>query len=947
MSDVQETLSRTVSNGFEPIDPLEADVCQATDAERAPRCSEKQLARELAGMTKLHELSLRLTQQPDLNEVMREVMEAAAELLGAQRATAQLIDTHDQSLRLAATMGFDSAFSNRFQIVRADGSTSCAAALRRQTRIVIEDLAFNPEFAAFAEIAQPLGLRGVMSTPLVASDGSLIGVFTTYWDQPHRPSDHQMRLLDLYAQQAARQVERRVAEQALRASEQKLATEAADLESLRQLSLRVAATSDRTTALNDILDVAIRMVGAAKGNVQLYDSSDDTLKIIAHRGFNDEFLEYFKTVPMGYSCCGAAMENLERVLIEDVFTDARFSDLSGIYARHGFAAVQSTPLLTSDGTLLGMFSTHFAEPHRFSERDLRLLDQVAQHAGRIIERTQAVQALRDRQVWLNGQREALEAAVNGAPLETSLGVLVRTAIEAVGGDARAGFYLTNDDVTSLYHVVGMPAEYAKAVDGFKVGPDSLACGLATATGKAILTADVKDDPLWQPWLWMAEKFDYRACWSFPIQTAANRFVGTLAIYSSQPRSASPRDEELGALLAHTASIIISRHKESEVRKLAEEALREADRRKDEFLATLAHELRNPLAPIRSGLEVMRIADADPATREEIRCTMVRQTDQLVRLIDDLLDVSRITRGKLQLQLAEVELKAIVKSAVEATGPYIDERGHHLEIDLPQEPITLEADRHRLAQVLCNLLHNAAKYSPKPGHIRLLARKEDRDIVFSVRDEGLGIPHDKLTEVFQMFAQIERTGQNGYTGLGIGLTLVKSLVEMHGGTIEVFSEGENSGSEFIVRLPDCVVEGSVCDQPASGIGLPAAPAKRRVLVVDDNKDAARTLGIIVEMCGNDIRLAHDGSEALKVAEEFLPEVVLLDLGMPRMDGYEVAKHIRLSPWGQETLLVALTGWGQTDDKRRTKEAGFDHHLVKPADPTTLMALLAQQREVCCE
>ena len=710
-----------------------------------------------------------------------------------------------------------------------------------------------------------------------------------------------------------------------------MANEVAELEALRRLSLCVAATSDFSAALNEVLKTAISMVGAAKGNVQLYNPTDDTLKIIAHQGFDEEFLECFESVPTGYSCCGTAMERRDRVIIEDVFADERFSDLGPIYARHGFLAVQSTPLFTGDGRLLGMFSTHFSKPYRPTERDLRLLDQVAQQAGRIIERTIARDELRDRQVWLDGQREALEAAVNGARLETSLAVLVRTAIEAVGQDARAGFYLANDEGTALRHVVGMPAEYAEAVDGFKVGPDSLACGLATATGQPVLTTDVRTDPLWQPWLWMAEKFDYRACWSFPIHTEARRFVGTLAIYSRQPREATDRDRELASLLTHTASIIISRHKESESRKRgeqtlreseqryrqlanllpvavytcdargvityyneqaanlwgrapelgnaeerfcgsellvlsngevlphdqcpmaaalrdgstfreqavnicrpdgseisvrvnidpmkdstgrivgainvfhdvtelirAEQALREADRRKDEFLATLAHELRNPLAPIRSGLEVMKIAKDDPVTAEEIRCTMLRQTEQLVRLIDDLMDVSRITRGKLKLQLQQVELKEIVKSAIEATRSYIDERGHQLTISLPTGETLLEVDPHRLTQVLSNLFNNAAKYSPKPGPIQLIAKIEEGALVISVRDRGLGIPSDKLDEVFEMFEQIGRTSQDGYPGLGIGLTLAKSLVEMHGGTIKVNSDGQDQGTEFVVR-----------------------------------------------------------------------------------------------------------------------------------------------------
>ena len=382
--------------------------------EAALRESESRLAGELAGMTRLHELSVRLAGQDDLEHVMHEVMSAARELLGAERCTAQLADAEEGSLRLVAAAGFDQAFMDRFAVVTKDGFTTCAAALRRGEQVVVEDLASSNEFAELGRIAVPLGVRAAMSTPLLAGDGNLLGVFTTYWEREHRPGEHQLRLLDLYVQQAARQVERRKAEDALRESEERLEAEVQDLETLRRLSLRVAATNDRTEALNDVLDTAIAMVGAAKGNVQLYDASDDTLRIIAHRGFNEEFLEYFKSVPLGYSCCGAAMAGRERVIVEDVFTDPRFNDLAEVYARHGFVAVQSTPLFTSDGRLLGMFSTHFARPHRLTERDLRLLDQIAQHAGRVIERTLAEEALRQHRDRLQElveerTREILEA----------------------------------------------------------------------------------------------------------------------------------------------------------------------------------------------------------------------------------------------------------------------------------------------------------------------------------------------------------------------------------------------------------------------------------------------------------------------------------------------------------------------------------------------------------
>lgn len=374
-------------------------------------------------------------------------------------------------------------------------------------------------------------------------------------------------------------------------------------------------------------------------------------------------------------------------------------------------------------------------------------------------------------------------------------------------------------------------------------------------------------------------------------------------------------------------------------KRMEEALRDADRRKDEFLATLAHELRNPLAPIRTGLEVLKLAKDDPATVEETRLTMERQTQQLVTLVDDLLDVSRITRGRLELRKCRVKLSDVLQSAVEASRPLIGEAGHDLTIAVPEPPVYLNADPHRLAQVISNLLNNAAKYTPEEGQIRLVAERCGSDVVVSVKDNGIGIPADMLDRIFEMFAQIDAPVETACTGLGIGLTLVKSLVEMHGGSIEVQSDGRNRGTDFRVRLP-ILAETPVGERkPVQPREISTASNRRRVLVVDDNKSAADMLSTVVSMLGNEVRTAGDGQRGIEVAAEFLPDVILMDLGMPTLNGYEAARRIRQQPWGKKVMLVALTGWGQDEVKQRTKDAGFNYHLVKPAEPAELQKLLA--------
>jgi PAS domain S-box-containing protein len=376
------------------------------------------------------------------------------------------------------------------------------------------------------------------------------------------------------------------------------------------------------------------------------------------------------------------------------------------------------------------------------------------------------------------------------------------------------------------------------------------------------------------------------------------------------------------------------------KKRAEEELREADRRKDEFLATLAHELRNPLAPLRNGLEIMRLAQGDPAAMEEAREMMDRQLGQLVRLVDDLLDVSRISRGKLTLRLERAELGAIVRNAVETARHHLESNGHELSLDLPPGPIWLSADATRLAQVFSNLLHNASKYSDAGSEIRLAVTRRGTTAEIAVSDEGIGIPPAMLTKVFELFAQVDHSLEKAHGGLGIGLTIVQQLVEMHGGTVRAESEGLHKGSRFVVSLP---ISAPPEKKAARTRTVPEpSPDALRVLVVDDNADAARTLGMMLKIKGCHSKCVHDGEEALAAAEEWIPHVILLDIGMPKMNGYDVCRKLRETAWGSVMTVVALTGWGQEEDRRKSVEAGFDHHLVKPLEWDLLHEILDQAR-----
>jgi len=428
-----------------------------------------------------------------------------------------------------------------------------------------------------------------------------------------------------------------------------------------------------------------------------------------------------------------------------------------------------------------------------------------------------------------------------------------------------------------------------------------------------------------------------------VQTTGFLFLGlTIGLFSEGLRAARRRAEAL----AHEA--VRRRHEleqeiaqrqrlEQELQRRAEE-LAEADRRKDEFLAMLGHELRNPLAPIRNALQVMRVLGLADSQLQWARDVIDRQVRQLARLVDDLLDVSRISRGKIPLKLAAVELTEIIERAVESSRPVLEARRHELAVVLPRDKVWLEADATRLAQVLANLLNNAGKYTEQGGQIRLMAERQGEEVVVRVSDNGMGIAPHMLPRVFDLFAQADHTLDRSEGGLGIGLTLVKCLVKLHGGSVEAISAGLGKGSEFVVRLP---VPRAVTGHSVNGTppAAKAAAPGRRILVVDDNGDAVDSLALLLSLQGHEVRTARDGPAALEVAAVFRPEVVLLDIGLPQMDGYEVANRLRGQVGLKKVLLVAVTGYGQEEDRRRTAEAGFDAHLVKPADPAVLIRLLA--------
>jgi PAS domain S-box-containing protein len=444
----------------------------------------------------------------------------------------------------------------------------------------------------------------------------------------------------------------------------------------------------------------------------------------------------------------------------------------------------------------------------------------------------------------------------------------------------------------------------------------------------------------------------RSYLAVPVISRSGEVIGALLFGHPEPDVFTQRAERLVAGMAAQAAIAIDNARLYEAaqqeivrRERAEAALREADRRKDEFLATLAHELRNPLAPIRQATLIAKAPGTTEAQKHWSHDVISRQVHHMALLLDDLLDISRITRGSLDLRLEMTELDAVIGSAVETARPLIDAKRHTLSINMPQEPVRFASDPLRLAQVLSNLLTNAAKYTDPDGQITLTAARTPETITISVLDTGIGIPLQAQGQLFGMFSQLKTSTERSEGGLGIGLALAKGLVELHAGTIEVKSEGSERGSEFIVRLPFRAAVAPRHKEQATPI--PPPRARRRVLVADDNCDAAESLAMLLRMDGHEVTAVHDGRDALSAFAAIQPEVALLDIGMPGLNGYEVAREVRRHPGGQAVLLIAVTGWGQDNDKARAAAAGFNHHFTKPIDPQRLSELLRPQRNPAWE
>jgi PAS domain S-box-containing protein len=535
-------------------------------------------------------------------------------------------------------------------------------------------------------------------------------------------------------------------------------------------------------------------------------------------------------------------------------------------------------------------------------------------------------------------------------LQNVLQTVTDTATTLTGAKFGAFFYnVTSDqgEAFLLYTLSGAPREAFE-----KLGlPRNTAIFNPTFTGKGVVRSpDITKDPRYgemAPHHGMpAGHLSVCSYLAVPVISRFGEVMGGLFFGHPEPDRFTERAEQLVVGVAAQATVAMDNarlyeaaQREIASRERAEAALRETDQRKDEFLATLAHELRNPLAPIRQATMISMTAGASEEQKQWSHEVITRQVRHMSMLLDDLLDISRITRGTLELRTETADLAEVVDAAIETSRPIIDSKHHTLQLDLPAEPTHFTADPMRLAQVLSNLLTNAAKYTDPHGTIVVCATADDQNVEISVTDSGVGLTHEALSAVFTMFSQVRSTQHRSEGGLGIGLALSKGVVELHGGTIEARSAGLGKGSEFIVRIPRQSDAGSL--QSTTTAKAPPRTHQRRVLIADDNRDAADSLSMLLQIAGHAVTVAYDGQQALESIETTRPEVALLDVGMPELDGYEVARRVRLDPRIRNTLLIAVTGWGQASDKERALAAGFDVHFTKPVEPTALIDLLGEK------
>jgi PAS domain S-box-containing protein len=626
------------------------------------------------------------------------------------------------------------------------------------------------------------------------------------------------------------------------------------------------------------------------------------------------------------SCC-AALDSGVEIVVPDVAADCRWSDVwRDLNLSYGLRACRSVPVFGGAGEVVASVAIFRRTAGDPGPRN-RLLLGIATHLiGIAVEKNRAEARIRSSQDRTRLLWEAATILLTADEPDSMLKAMFAKIAWHLRLDAFLNYTVTETgEELALRSQSGLEEEVAESIRRLQFG--QAICGRVAVSKEPCLATSIQtsSEPAWS----LVRSLGFQTYFCSPL-LVGNELLGTLS-FASRTRESFDEDE-IDFLATISKYVTAAYERLSLIARL-----QEADRRKDQFLATLAHELRNPLAPLQNGLLLLDMTGGQDPDSAEVRSMMSRQLAQMVRLIDDLMDISRITRGKVSLRKERVEIQAAIRQALETVGPIVKAGEHVLATEIAPEPIYVMADLTRLSQVIANLLNNACKYTNRGGRIVLGLKHDGDDAVVTIRDTGVGIPPEMLPRIFDMFTQVDDSLEKSQGGLGIGLSLVKGLVELHGGTVEAKSLGTDTGSEFVIRIP-AVLSVVAADEPVS-IAVMPADGFRRILIVDDNQDAAKSLAAMLRMMGKETETAFDGLEGLQVASTFRPEAIFLDIGMPRMNGYDVARRLRQELWGRSALLVALTGWGLDEDRRRSQEAGFDFHLVKPVDMEGLHKVLA--------
>jgi PAS domain S-box-containing protein len=710
----------------------------------------------------------------------------------------------------------------------------------------------------------------------------------------------------------------------LKQAEQLMAGQAQALE----LMVRGAPLPEVLEALCDVVDR--QATSQLRSAILLMEDDGCQLRPAAGRHMPAAWTRAVDPWPVGPESggCGAAAYRRQAVISPDICRDPSWSSRRELALRHGLRAAWSTPIFSSGGSVLGTLSLYYPTPHEPDSDERRLVEVITRTAGIAIERKRSEDGLKTHSERLRLLWETAAVLLTTEDGESLVRALFARIGPHLGVEVVLSYSNEGEGELRLTYSEGVSSEQALRFGRLSLHHGLVGAAVETQEPFAALDLTRSEQPSHAP----MKALGLRCYACFPL-FADGRLLGALAI-GSRARDEIEVDElEFMRTVSRYTTVAYER-----LRLVRE--LRAADRKKDDFIALLAHELRNPLAPLRNGLHVMRLASPDSPAVTKARAIMERQLSHMVRLIDDLLDVSRISLNKLQLRRSRVSLSDVVSSAVETARPSVDSAEHHLEVSLPAEPLLLDADHTRLAQVLGNLLTNAAKYTPKRGQISLRAERRAHQVVITVQDNGIGLHAESLLRIFDMFSQVDHSFERSTGGLGIGLALVRGLTEMHGGSVRAESEGPGLGSRFVVSLP-IVVADDEGQKPSVAASAGDAP-KRRILIADDNRDAVESLATMLRLSGNEVHTAADGEEAVLLAEQLRPEVVLMDIGMPRLNGRDATRRIREHDWGKRMVVIALTGWGQEADRRLSREAGCDEHLVKPVEFAELSRLM---RELC--